>query len=351
MRRELGSMREEILAAMTEVVDSGVYIGGAQVSAFETEIAELVPARHAVGVSSGTDALLCLGMAMDIGPSHTVVTTPFSYVATAAPFARLGARVLFADIDEDSCNLDPQKAATLCARNTAAIVAVNLFGRPAEVADLPAAIPLIEDAAQSLGACGVRGIAATTSFFPTKNLGAMGDAGAIFTNDEALAKRASQIRAHGAAPKYHYPLLGGNFRIDALQAAILRVKLRGLQGANDARRRNAQRYHDLFRGSRISSEIRTPEITTNHVFHQYVIRTPRRSDLQAFLSAAGIGTEIYYPEPLHVQPCFAQWGYRAGSLPIAETAAKETLALPIAPTLTIDEQTYVVENIERFFRT
>jgi dTDP-4-amino-4,6-dideoxygalactose transaminase len=348
MQRENAALRSELHAAAARVIDSGIYVGGGEVTAFEAELAKWSQCTNAIGVSSGTDALLSVAMALQIGPGHNVVTTPFSYIATAAAFARVGARIVFADIDPDSCNLDPRLAAAACDDKTAAIVTVNLYGRLAGI-DLPQSIPVIEDAAQSIGAAGVRGIAATTSFFPTKNLGAIGDAGAVLTDDAALAHRLRQIRAHGAAPKYHYPLLGGNFRLDALQAALLRVKLPHLHAATAARRRNAQRYADMFAAASLSSAIRTPHISKEHVVHQYVIRCDRRDQLQRHLTECGIGTEIYYPEPLHLQPCFAHLGYKRGDFPHAELAAAQVMALPIAPTVTEAEQSYVAESIARFF--
>ena len=349
MQRELAPVRASVDAAIKRVLDSGVFIGGAEVSNFERALAATAGAQHAIGVSSGTDALLIIAMALGLDRNASVVTTPFSYVATASTIARTGARLIFADIDEDSLNLDPALALAACANNTRAIVTVNLYGR---LAALPPATPgceVIEDAAQSLGAGPVRGKAAATSFFPTKNLGAAGDAGAVFTDDAELAARIAQLRSHGAAPKYHYPILGGNFRIDALQAAILAAKLPHLQTWTAARQRNAARYREMFAVARVPAELRIPSPHPSHIYHQFVVRTPRRDALRAYLQAHGVGTEVYYPEPLHLQPCFADFGYQPGSLPVAERACTEVLALPIAPTLTDDEQAYVVETIGAFF--
>jgi dTDP-4-amino-4,6-dideoxygalactose transaminase len=355
MQRELAPVRASIDAAIARVLDSGVFIGGPEVTHFETELARACSVQHVIGASSGTDALLLIAMALGLDHNATVVTTPFSYIATASTIARTGARLIFADIDDDSLNLAPAGALAACTANTRAIVTVNLYGRPATLPEIAAgttATPppsIIEDAAQSLGAGPVRGRAAATSFFPTKNLGALGDAGAVLTDDTAFANRVAQLRGHGAAPKYHYPLLGGNFRIDPLQAAILAAKLPHLASWTAARRRNASRYRSMFASAVIPPELRLPSAHPDHVYHQFVVRTPRRNSLRDYLTARGIGTEIYYPEPLHLQPCFADLGYRAGSMPIAEQACTEVLALPIAPTLTDDEQAFVVQSVADFF--
>ncbi|MBP9089080.1 MAG: DegT/DnrJ/EryC1/StrS family aminotransferase [Kofleriaceae bacterium] len=357
MQRELAPVRASVEAAIARVLDSGEFIGGPEVRHFETELAQACGVQHAVGVSSGTDALLLIAMALGLDPNATVVTTPFSYIATASTIARTGARLVFADIDEDSLNLAPARALAACSDNTRAIVTVNLYGQPAALPSVPPAqttaptaqLSIIEDSAQSLGAGPVRGRAAATSFFPTKNLGALGDAGAVLTDDTVFATRVTQLRGHGAAPKYHYPLLGGNFRIDALQAAILAAKLPHLASWTAARRRNATRYRAMFASSTVPPELRLPSAHPDHVYHQFVVRTPRRDALRDYLTARGIGTEIYYPEPLHLQPCFVDLGYRPGSMPIAERACTEVLALPIAPTLTEDEQAFVVATVAAFF--
>ena len=351
MQRELTPVRASIDAAIARVLDSGVFIGGTEVTQFETALAQACNVQYAIGVSSGTDALLLIAMALGLDHNATVVTTPFSYIATASTIARTGARLVFADIDDDSLNLAPARALAACTDDTRAIVTVNLYGAPAALPEVTPTLQLaiIEDSAQSLGAGPVRGRAAATSFFPTKNLGALGDAGAVLTDDASFAARVTQLRGHGAAPKYHYPLLGGNFRIDALQAAILAAKLPHLARWTTARRRNAERYRSMFASAKIPAELRMPCAHPNHVYHQFVVRTPRRKALRDHLTARGIGTEIYYPEPLHLQPCFAELGYRVGSMPITERACTEVLALPIAPTLTDDEQAFVVESVAAFF--
>lgn len=348
MAAELAPIRAELDAAIARVLDSGVLIGGAEVTAFEAELAAATGARHAVGTSSGSDALLAILMALGVGPGAEVVTTPLTFFATAGAAARLGARVVFADIDDATLTLDPAAALAACSPRTRVVLPVNLFGALAALpVDAPCAI--VEDAAQSLGAAPPRGLAAAISFFPTKNLGALGDAGAVITDDPALADRLALLRSHGARPKYHHVALGGNFRLDALQAAVLRAKLPHLAAWTAARRAHAARYRALFAASRIPAELRLPVDEPGHVYHQFVIRAPRRDALRAHLAVAGIGTEVYYPSPLHLQPCFADLGYRAGAFPLAERACAEVLALPIQPALAADAQAYVVEQIAKFY--
>ena len=330
MSAELRPIRSEIDAAIARVLDSGVFIGGPEVDAFERELASFVGCRHVVGVSSGSDALLVTYMALGIGPGDEVVTTPFTFFSTAGSAARLGAKVVFADIDDVTLCLDPDRALAAVTPRTRAIVPVNLFGRPADLAS-SAPCPVIEDAAQSIGSGGVRGLAATVSFFPTKNLGALGDGGAVLTDDDALADRIRLLRNHGARPKYHHVALGGNFRLDALQAAVLRVKLRHLPVWTAARCARARELRAAITAGRVLApgwQIRVPADHPDHVWHQLVIRTSRRDELRAHLAARGIATEIYYPEPLHLQPCFAGPDHAEGSMPVAEAACREVLALP-----------------------
>jgi dTDP-4-amino-4,6-dideoxygalactose transaminase len=342
---EIARERPDIDAAIARVLDSGTFVGGPELVAFESELASALRVRHAIGTSSGSDALHVLGMAMGLGPGDEIVTTPFTFFATAGSFARLGARIVFADIDDDSLCLDPRAALNACTDRTRAIVTVNLFGRPAALSQhVPC--PIIEDAAQSIAAGPVRGLAATYSFFPTKNLGSIGDAGAVATDDTALAERITLLRTHGARPKYHHVALGGNFRLDALQAAVLRVRLRHLADRTDARRERATHYRALFAAARVPAEVRLPPHHEHHVYHQFVIRTPRRDALREYLAARGIATEVYYPTPLHRQPCLP-----AGpALPIAEQACREVLALPIYPSLAPTSQQDVVAAIAAFFR-
>lgn len=347
MAAELAAVRPDVDVAIARVLDQGVFIGGNEVSAFELELARATSRKFAIGTSSGTDALHLLAMALRIGPGDEVVTTPFTFFATAGSFARLGAKIVFADIDDTTLILDTRCALTACNRQTRAIVPVNLFGYPA--ARFPAPCPTIEDAAHGFGE--TAGLAAAMSFFPTKNLGALGDAGAIVTDDDELARRVSLLRSHGASPKYHHAAVGGNFRIDALQAAVLRVKLRYGSQSAAARRSCAARYRALFASYPVPPELRLPLPHANHSYHQFVIRAPKRDALRHQLTQDGIGTAVYYPEPLHLQPCFAALGYRSGSLPVAENACQDVLALPIHPTLTAAAQELVVERIAAFYRS
>jgi dTDP-4-amino-4,6-dideoxygalactose transaminase len=346
MSAELVPIRAELDAALARVLDSGQFIGGAELSSFERALAGTVGARNAVGVSSGTDALLVTLMALGIRAGDDVVTTPFTFFATASAAVRLGARVVFADVDNTTLMLDPNAAASACTSRTRAVISVNLFGALAPIPTVPC--PVIEDAAHSLGAGPVRGLAATVSFFPTKNLGALGDGGAVLTDDSELADRITLLRTQGARPKYHHVALGGNFRLDALQAAILHTKLAHLARWTEARRAHAKRYREAFTAANVPVQL--PADNPSHVYHQFVIRAPRRDELRAFLADAGIGTEVYYPQPLHLQPCFADLGYRVGSHPVAERACHSVLALPIQPALSLDAQSYIVERIAAFYR-
>jgi len=340
-------LRAEILDAVARVLDSGRFILGPEVERFEAALAAATGARHAIGVSSGSDALLAVLMALGVGPGDRVVTTALSFFATAGAIARLGARPVFADIEPDSFNLDPGAAAAAVDPATRAILAVHLFGRPATLPRAP--VPVIEDAAQAIAACPLGGLAGCLSFFPSKNLGALGDAGAVYTDDPELADRIALLRGHGGRPKYHHAAIGGNFRLDALQAAVLRVKLPHLAGWTAARRDRARRYRALFAAARVPDALIVPGDAPGHVYHQFTIRAPRRDALRDHLTRAGIGTEIYYPVPLPLQPCFADLGYRRGAFPHSERAAAEALALPIHPALTPAQQAYVVDRIAGFY--
>jgi len=351
MRAELATVRAEIDTAIARVLDSGVFVGGPEVTSFERALESATGARHAIGTSSGTDALHAIFLALGIGAGHSIITSPLTFFSTAGSAARLGARIVFADIDDESLCLDFDAALAKVDQRTGAIVPVNLYGRLADLGELPEICPVIEDAAQSLGSGPLRGLAAALSFFPTKNLGALGDAGAILTDDAALADRARLLRMQGARPKYHHLAIGGNFRLDALQAAVLGAKLPHLERWTAARRAHAARYRALFVAAQVPPELRLPSPHPTHVYHQFVIRAPRRDALREALAAAGIGTEIYYPEPLHLQPCFLDLGYRVGSLPVAERACKELLALPIYPALADSAQEHVVDRIAEFYRS
>ena len=354
-------LRDEILAAIARVCDSQRFIMGPEITALEEEMARLLGIRHTIAVSSGTDALLLALMALDIKAGDEVVTTTYSFFATAGAIVRVGARPVFVDIDPATFNIDPDRIRPALTPRTKAILPVHLFGLSADldpIADIAsrAGIPVIEDAAQAIGAAyksrpvGGVGAFGCFSFFPSKNLGAFGDAGLLATNDDAFAKRARLLRTHGMEPKYYHHLVGGNFRMDALQAAILRVKAPHLATWTDARRANAQRYRALFRDAALGDRVRLPVEPPDrrHIFNQFVIRTADRDALKRHLDERGIGTEIYYPVPFHLQPCFADLGHRRGEFPHAERAAAESLALPIYGELTAAQQGAVVGEVAAF---
>ncbi len=344
-----GPLRGEIDAAIGRVVDAGSFILGPDVAAFEKELAAFLSVRHAIGLSSGTDALLVALMALGVGQGDEVVTTPFSFYATAGCIARLGARPVFADIEANSFNLDPGAAAAACGTRTKAVIPVHLYGRPATLPKVT--VPIIEDSAQSIGAGKVSGVASCLSFFPSKNLGCFGDGGALCTNDDAFADRVVLLRTHGSRPKYIHHAVGGNFRLDSIQAAILRVKLPRLPAWTAGRRANAGRYRELFASAPgIPAEFRLPGDVPEHIYNQFVVRAPRRDALRAHLGKQGVSTEVYYPLSFHQQPCFAELGYKEGAFPHSEAAAREALALPIYPELRAEQQAHVVEQIAAFYR-
>lgn len=362
LKAQHASIRDEVYAAIEEVVEAQWFILGPEVAALEEEIARLSEAAHGVGCSSGTDALLMALMAFDVGPGDEVVTTPYTFFATGGVIARLGARPVFADIDPATFNLDTDQAAAALTERTRAVMPVHLFGRVAPLDGLlavtaPREIPVIEDAAQAIGATGEDGRVAGSSalcgclsFFPSKNLGGYGDGGMVVTSDEALATRLRRLRVHGGITRYLHDEVGGNFRLDALQAAVLRVKLRHLPAWSQGRRRNAERYRRLVGSAGIDDVVTLPADVPGHIYNQFVIRAPRRDELKAALLEDGIQTEVYYPTPLHLQPCFAELGYGIGAFPHAEAAARETLALPIYPELSDDQAAYVVERIAAFYQ-
>jgi dTDP-4-amino-4,6-dideoxygalactose transaminase len=365
----------QIQAAIARVCASQHFILGAEVKALESSVAAYSHCRYGIGVSSGTDALLLALMALGIGPGDAVITSPFTFFATAGTIARTGARPLFCDIDPLTFNLSPAAVvaflAQQCERRGSdlihrasgvrlrAIMPVHLYG---QVADMTALMELardnglkvIEDAAQAIGAADARGKRAGSfgdvgclSFFPTKNLGAFGDAGMCVTNDAALAERMEILRVHGGKPKYYHALIGGNFRLDELQAAVLNIKLTHLDAWSTGRQKNAAFYDAAFGRAQLADAVRTPHAVSGarHIYNQYVIRVPQRDALRDKLSAAGVSTEIYYPVPLHLQQCFAYLGGRAGDFTQSERAAADTLALPIYPELNDTQLQYVVDMI------
>lgn len=364
LKPQYAAIRDEIDEAIRRVVESQHFILGPEVEALEREIAEHCGAVRAVGCASGSDALLLVLMALDIGPGDQVICPSYTFFATAGAIARLGAVPVFVDIDPATYNLDPGRVRAVAARceRLAAIMPVHLFGRCADMDAFIAlgdefGVPIIEDAAQAIGSrdgqgvrAGSRGRAGCFSFFPSKNLGAFGDAGIITTSDEALADRMACLRVHGGRQRYYHDEVGFNSRLDALQAAVLRVKLRHLEDWSEARRANAAHYDRLFGSTRSIRTPAAPGAPATHIYNQYVIRVPaaQRDPLREHLKERGIGNEVYYPVPLHMQACFRGLGYAKGDLPESEACARETLALPIYPELTRQQREYVAEAVVEF---
>ena len=358
-------LREELRAALDRVVDSQQFVLGPDVGRLEEEIARHTGTRYAVGCASGSDALLLALMALDIGAGDEVITSPFTFFATAGAIARTGARPRFVDIDARTYNIDAAKIEAAVGPETRAILPVHLYGQCAEMSKIlevaaRRGVPVIEDAAQAIGAgceggqqAGAMGAIGCFSFYPTKNLGGAGDGGMLTTNDARLAERLRALRVHGGATEYHHREIGFNSRLDTLQAAFLRVKLPHLDRWSAARRDVAARYTRLFDEAGLATEVTTPLTRpgARHIFHQYVIRVAarRRDALIEHLKQHHIGTKIYYPVPLHRQECFGYLGYTEGELPESERAARETLALPVYPELRPEQQEYVVETVRRFF--
>jgi dTDP-4-amino-4,6-dideoxygalactose transaminase len=375
LRAQYATIKDEIREAVDAVLESQQFINGPAVATLERAVADYLGARHGIGMSSGTDALLAALMALGVGPRDRVITPAYSFFASAGVIARLGAVPVFVDIDAASYNLSPESLEKVWAalgasarQRVKAIVPVHLFGQCADMARIlefaqHVDVPVVEDAAQAIGAvyrdgrhAGTMGVVGCFSFFPSKNLGGIGDGGLVVTDDDALAERLWLLRNHGAKPKYRHAIVGGNFRLDTIQAAALLVKLRYLDGWHKARQEHADRYRELFREAGLAGQVTPPAVVDaapgvrSHIYHQFVIRSPRRDALRAFLTAEGVGTEVYYPVPLHLQECFAGLGYQAGDFPESERAAGETLALPVYPELTAEQQAYVVDRITAFHR-
>jgi dTDP-4-amino-4,6-dideoxygalactose transaminase len=381
LRAQYAPLKAEIEAAIREVCDSQRFVLGPRVAELESKIAEYAQAKYGIGASSGTDALLLALMALDIGAGDEVITSPYTFFATAGVIARLGARPLFCDIVDDTFNLDVDAVAefidTHCRRagpelvnrdtggRIKAMIPVHLYGQMADMDGFMALarehrLHVIEDAAQAIGAevadgrrAGSIGDIGCFSFFPTKNLGAFGDAGMCVTSNAVLAEKMRIIRVHGGEPKYYHSVVGGNFRLDELQAAVLVVKLPHLDDWTLARRDNAEHYTRLIEDAGLAYRLTVPSPVPGyrHIFNQYIVRAARRDELRAFLAANGVGTEIYYPVSLHEQRCFAYLGYRPDDFPQAHRAAGETLALPVYAELTAAQREFVVERIAAFYRT
>src|SRR5688572_1981801 len=361
LKAQYEPLRAQILEAVTRVCDSQRFILGPETQALERELAGALDVAHAIGVSSGTDALLVAMMALGIGAGDEVITSTYSFFATAGCITRLGARPVLVDIDPVTYNIDPAGVARALTSKTRAIIPVHLYGQCADMGALlstasGAGVPIIEDACQSIGATwhgrqsGSMGDVGCFSFFPSKNLGAFGDAGLVTTQDAARANEIRLLRGHGAQRRYYHERVGGNFRLDELQAAVLRVKAPHLSAWTAARRRNADRYRSLFAAHGLTQVVLPVEQAgAFHIYNQFVIRVPQRDALKAHLQSSGIGCEVYYPVPFHLQECFRDLGYARGAFPHAERAADESLALPIYGELTEAQQQHVVGAIARFY--
>ncbi|HTK48730.1 MAG TPA: DegT/DnrJ/EryC1/StrS family aminotransferase [Gemmatimonadaceae bacterium] len=361
LKAQHATIRDDVVAAMLRVVDAQTFILGEPVAALERTVAELSHTRHAVGCASGTDALLLALRAVDAGRGDEVITTPFTFFATAGTIHNVGATPVFVDIEPDTFNVRPEAVAAARTSKTKAVVPVDLFGQMAAIESIARSVPglpIVEDAAQSIGArrmidgewrmAGEVATIGTFSFFPSKNLGGYGDGGMLVTQNDALAERLRRLRMHGGAKQYFHDEVGYNSRLDALQAAVLSAKLPHLAGWSARRRRNAA-YYDAALAD--VAEVRTPVVRPENesIFNQYTIRVSRRDELQAHLKARGVGTSIYYPLPLHLQPCFAYLGYREGQCPESERASREVLSLPIYPELTEAQLDEVVAGVRGFF--
>ena len=365
LQAQYATIRDEVRAAIDRVFDTQQFVLSGEVQALEEEVARYCQTKFAIGCASGSDALLLALMSCGVGDGDEVITTPFSFFATASAIARVGARPVFVDIDERTYNIDPERVAQAVTEKTKAIIPVHIYGQCAEMDPLlelsgESGIPIVEDTAQAIGAedkrrrAGSMGAIGCISFYPSKNLGGAGDGGMMVTNDLEHAQRLHTLRVHGEEKKYHHEVLGINSRLDALQAVVLRAKLPHLDAWTTERQRRAQQYEIMFTDAGLNEQIQPPFVRSDgrHVFHQYVIRVGgnRRDALREHLRANGILADVYYPVPLHLQKSFAFLGYKEGDCPISEAAAKQTLALPVYPELTDQQQDFVVDKIADFFR-
>jgi dTDP-4-amino-4,6-dideoxygalactose transaminase len=363
LKAQFQPLRAEIMAAMQTVCDEQGFILGPRIVAFEESVARYIGSRYAVGCASGSDALLLSLMAMGVKAGDEVITIPFTFFATVSAIVRLGAKPVLVDIQPDTFNIDPALIERAITPRTKAIIPVHLFGQCADMAAINEIakrknIYVIEDACQAIGAAqqgkraGVLGDTGCFSFFPSKNLGGFGDGGLITTNDKALADSMAMLRVHGSQVRYLHEAVGINSRLDALQAAILHIKLKYLDQWTEGRRRNAERYRQLFKQTNHADRVVLPPTAPGnfHVYNQFTVRAPKRDELRTFLKEKGVGTEVYYPLPMHLQNCFRDLGYQKGSLPLSEQAAEEVVSLPIYAELTEAQQSYVVEMIAEFYR-
>ena len=368
LRAQYNSIKPEIDQAIQGVLDSCKFIMGGEVKEFEKEVAAYCQAEFGVSCASGTDALLLSLLACGVKEGDTVITTPFTFIATTEAISKIGAKIAFCDIDEKTFNIDPEKIRECVEKNkesAKAILPVHLYGHPADMDPIMEiareyGLKVIEDCAQAIGATykekpvGSIGHAGCFSFFPSKNLGCAGDGGVVVTQDDARAEKLRVLRMHGSKPKYYHAMIGGNFRFDALQAAVVSVKLPHLDGWTAGRQANADRYRRLFAEAGLvapEGPITLPEVAAGgrHIYNQFVIRVPRRDELRVYLQEHNVGTEVYYPVPLHLQECFAYLGYREGDFPESERAAAETLALPVYPELSERQARHVVDTLGGFF--
>lgn len=358
LKAQYKTIKEEVLAAIADVCESQHFALGPTVADFEQQIASYCGSGYGVGVSSGTDALLVSLMAMGIEPGDEVITTAFTFFATAGSIARLGGKPVFADVCPDSFNIDPSAIEDEITNKTKAIMPVHLFGQLAQMQPITQiarqhGLVIVEDGAQAIGAvqdgkkCGSLGDMGCFSFYPTKNLSAYGDGGVVVTSDDAIAKKLRILRDHGQDPRYFYKMIGGNFRLDAIQAAVLKVKLKYIDQWNSARREIAGKYDSIL----AESPVTTPHIDAGNtsVYHQYTILAPNRDDLQKYLADNEIGSAIFYPKPLHLQECFEELGYKEGDLPVTEELCTKVLSLPIYPEMTDEQVEWVAKTVLEFY--
>lgn len=356
-------IKQEVMSAIEAVCDEQGFVLGPRVSAFEEAIAQYIGSRYAIGCASGSDALLLSLMAMGVKAGDEVITIPFTFFATVSTISRLGAKPVLVDIQADTFNIDPTLIERAITPRTKAIIPVHLFGQCADMASINEiakrnTMYVVEDACQAIGAAqqerraGILGDTGCFSFFPSKNLGGFGDGGLITTNDKALADSMAMLRVHGSHVRYLHEAVGINSRLDALQAAVLQVKLKYLDQWNEGRRRNAERYRQLFAQTKYGDSVVLPPTKPGnfHVYNQFTIRVPKRDELRTFLKEKGVGTEVYYPLPMHLQNCYRELGHQKGSFPVSEQAAEEVMSIPIYPELTESQQGYVVEMITEFYR-
>jgi dTDP-4-amino-4,6-dideoxygalactose transaminase len=363
LKAQFQPLRSEIMAEIQSVCDEQGFVLGPRVVAFEESVARYIGSHYAIGCASGSDALLLSLMAMGVKAGDEVITVPFTFFATAGVISRLTAKPVFVDIQPDTFNIDPKLIEQAITPRTKAIIPVHLFGQCADMAVINEIakrkkVRVIEDACQAIGAAqqrkraGILGDTGCFSFFPSKNLGGFGDGGLITTNDKALADAMAMLRVHGSQVRYLHEAVGINSRLDALQAAVLQTKLKYLDQWNEGRRRNAERYQRLFaQAKHVDCVVLPPTVPGNfHVYNQFTVRAPKRDELRAFLKAKGVGTEVYYPLPMHLQNCYRDLGHQKGSFPVSEQAAEEVMSIPIYAELTESQQSYVVEMVAEFYK-